>query len=287
MKDLNPENDYLSTKEFAEIVGVTTETLRHYARIGLLEPAKTVEKVKNKYYLYSPTQITTIKMIKVLSEIGVKLETIRTLAENRTPEGMLKLLHKHENIVADEMRFLHKVSSVIGTFHSLLSEGISATESEFTMSEVHERNIILGKANDFRGSTGFFREYVRFCNSEQEPKLDLSYPIGGYFENMDIFLNEPSQPSRFFTIDPNGRDIIPQGLYLQGFTRGYYGVTGDLPERMVAFAKKNSLVFTGPVYNIYLFDEVSVTDPTQYLLQISAAVKATKRVQSRRPLRSQ
>ena len=38
------------------------------------------------------------------------------------------------------------------------------------------------------------------------------------------------------------------GLYLTGYTRGYYGHVNDLPERMSAFAEKHDLVFTRPVY---------------------------------------
>ena len=68
-----------------------------------------------------------------------------------------------------------------------------------------------------------------------------------------------------------------------GYTRGYYSRTNDLPARMAEFAKKNGLLFNGPVYNIYLFDEVSVVDPDWYLLQASASVRETRRVPSRRP----
>ena len=82
-----------------------------------------------------------------------------------------------------------------------------------------------------------------------------------------------------------GADKKAAGLYLVGYTRGYYGETNDLPARMRDFAKKNGLIFNGPVYNIYLFDEMSVADPKQYLLQVSASVKETRRVPSRRPVR--
>jgi len=90
---------------------------------------------------------------------------------------------------------------------------------------------------------------------------------------------------RFFSNDPKGHEQKAAGLYLVGYTRGYYGQTNDLPERMTAFAKKSGLVFTGPVYNLYLFDEISIDDPNQYLLQASASVMETRRVPTRRPQR--
>lgn len=75
---------------------------------------------------------------------------------------------------------------------------------------------------------------------------------------------------------------MPAGLYLVGYTHGYYGQTNDLPGKMAAYAKKHGLVFNGAVYNIYLTDETSVIDPDQYLLQVSASVSETRRVPSRR-----
>jgi DNA-binding transcriptional MerR regulator len=231
---------------------------------------------------YSPTQITTVKIIRVLSEMRVPLDTIKGLAKERSPEKVLKLLSKHRDLIEDNLRFLNEARSVIDTFVGLLSEGIRITETEFTISELPEKNIILGDVNDFSGSFSFFSEFVRFCAEPKIPKLNLSYPVGGYFDSMDVFLDEPSRPTRFFSLDPKGCQVKETGLYLTGYTRGYYGQTNDLPERMEAYAKSNGLVFSGPVYNIYLNDEISVTDPEQYLLQVSASVIETRRIPGRR-----
>jgi hypothetical protein len=47
----------------------------------------------------------------------------------------------------------------------------------------------------------------------------MSFPVGGYFEDMDAFMKKPSQPTRFFSIAPKGTDLKPAGLYLIGYTR--------------------------------------------------------------------
>ena len=280
------EDWLIPIKEFAELVGMTPEALRHYDRKGLFHPAKRGKKGENKdYRYYAPPQITVVKMFRVLAEIGLPLNTIGELARDRTPEKLIKLLSKQKRILEDEIDFLKECLSVISVFLELLNEGISATENELHVKKMPEMRIILGGTNDFDGSVGFYREFTRFCTAPQEPKLNLSYPIGGYFESMDVFMAKPSQPTRFFSLDPNGNDKVQEALYLTGYTRGYYGQTNDLPERMAAFAKKNGLVFAGPVYNIYLFDELSVAEPERYLLRASALVKETRRAPSRRPLK--
>jgi len=275
--------EFLTIKEFAGFVGMTVAALRHYDKIGVFLPAKHGIDFENKYRYYSPSQITTIKMIRVLTEIGVTLKEIKELADNRTPEKLIKLLSRNKDKVADEIRFLHEVFSVIDAFMDLLSEGISVTESKITVSEMPEKRLILGGENDFAGTIGFYREFIRFCNTPCEPKLNMSYPVGGYWSSMAAFLDEPSRPMRFYSLDPKGWEQRAAGLYLNGYTRGYYGEVRNLPERMAAFAEKNSLVFSGPVYNTYLFDEISIADSDNYLLQVSASVMETRRIPSRRP----
>ena len=283
MSKKNLEKDFLSIKEFAGFVGMTVSALRHYDNSGIFLPVKRGEEFKNKYRYYSPTQITMVKMIQVLTEIGVPLKEIKELENDRTPEKVTKLLSRNRGKIADEIRYLQEVYSVINAFTDLLNEGISAAEMEIYVSEMPEKRLILGGLNDFSGTTKFFGEFIRFRNDPYEPPLNMSYPIGGYWSSMTAFLDEPALPMRFFSLDPKGHERRETGLYLNGYTRGYYGQTNGLPERMAAFAQKNGLIFTGPVYNTYLFDEISIADPERYLLQVSASVSETRRVPSRRP----
>lgn len=283
MSDKDLQGDFLSINEFAKFVGISASALRHYDHMGVFIPARRGTEFENKYRFYSPLQITTVKMIRVLTEIGVPLKTIKELTQSRTPERIIKLLRKNKDMVAGEIGFLREAHAIISTYLDLLNEAISISETEISVSEMPEHRIILGGLNDFNGETGFMREFTRFCDAPHEPTLNMSYPIGGYFEDMAVFLHEPSQPTRFFSLDPKGYEQKATGLYLTGYTRGYYGQTNDLPKQMARFAKKNGLVFSGPVYNIYLTDELSVMDPDQYLLQVSASVRETRRVPSRRP----
>ena len=281
----NLDSDFISIKEFADFVGIPASALRHYDRYGVFSPAKHGIEFQNKYRYYSPLQITMVKMIRILVEIGVSLSTIKELSLYRTPEIVLKLISKYKNKVYYEIRFLQDVGSVISTFTDLLNEAMSVTETELTIKEMTGKQIILGDITDYTDEIGFVREFVRFCSAPHEPKLNMSFPIGGYWYGMADFLNEPSRPSRFFSLDPKGYEQKEAGLYIVGYTRGYYGQTNDLPQRLAAFTKKNGLLFSGPVYNLYLLDEISVNDPMQYLLQASASVKETRRVHSRRPRR--
>ena len=98
---------FLNISQFADIVKLTTETLRHYDREGIFPAAQIIGNSKHNHQrLYNPTQITKAKMVHVLSEIGVKLADIKELVDNRTPALAMKLLSKQQSIIADELQLL-------------------------------------------------------------------------------------------------------------------------------------------------------------------------------------
>ena len=180
MNDNDFEKDFLSISEFAEFVDITDSSLRHYDKRGIFSPAKSHDEFGNKHRYYSPIQITTIKMIRVLTEIRVPLETIKELAQNRTPVNMLRLLRKHSEEIRDKINSWQEIYSVIQTFSELLYDAITVTENEISVSEMPEKRIILGDSTDFSGTTSFYREFMRFCHDSHEPKLNMAYPVGGY-----------------------------------------------------------------------------------------------------------
>ncbi|MDR2447818.1 MAG: MerR family transcriptional regulator [Treponema sp.] len=270
-------DDYLSIGEFARIVGITPHSLRKYDNKGIFSPAARGDRLENDYRYYAPMQITTVKMIRVLTKIGVPLNTIREMAESRTPEKLIKLLQKQKEELAGEIRFLREAHSIIATFLDFIIKGLHADESEIFVREGPERRIVLGEANEYKYGEGFFGAFARFCAARHTPELNLAYPIGGRFDSMERFLGDPARPPRFFSHDPNGKDSMAAGLYLTGYTRGYYGQTNGLPRRIAEYAEQNGLTFIGPVYNTYLLDELSMTDPERYLLQVSASVSEARR----------
>jgi len=282
MNRKNLDNDLLTVSEFSKYVGIKADLLRHYDEIGAFVPEERGDGDKNKYRYYSPMQITVAKMIRVLRECGVPLKEIVSLKENRNPELILKLFNKQGNFISEKIRELTDTASVIREYTDLLNVSARANEDKFAITPIESRQIILGEKTDFTGETGFMREFLKFCNATHSPRLNTSFPIGGYWENIDSFLAESSRPERFFSLDPSGKTTKEGGLYLIGYTRGYYGETNDLPKRITEYAEKNELVFDGPVYNIYVTDEISEKNPDNYLLEVSASVTEKRTVNDTR-----
>jgi hypothetical protein len=109
---------------------------------------------------------------------------------------------KYKALLAEEIHFLQGAYSVINTYSELMTEGISSMEAEISIAEMPARQIILGDRNGYTGEKEFIKAFVRFCSDIHEPKLNLSFPVGGYWEDMSMFLENSSLPKRFFPSAP-------------------------------------------------------------------------------------
>jgi DNA-binding transcriptional MerR regulator len=286
--------DYLSIKEFSKLSGIEQTTLRYWDDIGLFSPAR--RDPENNYRYYTPEQIIAVNFITVLSDLSIPLKTIGEIEIGRTPEKVVTLVERQERILDMEMRRLRECYSIIHSRLELiyygkrvvngftLVDGVrvenSADRQDGTWVDVNEiaimqrdkKSYVLGPPNEWEEGEPFFENFIKFCGASDDMRINLSFPIGSSHNDFESFLRDPGQPDHFFSLDPTGNKVRKAGKYLIGFSVGYYGDFGDLAERMTAYIKEKSLKVQGPVFTLYLLDEVCVADPNQYVSQVSVAV---------------
>jgi len=262
--------ELLSIKEFSKLSGIEVTTLRYWDDIGLFSPVTRDED--NNYRYYSPQQVIAVNFITVLSNLRVPLKTIRGAKPERDPESIISLIEQQENYLDSEMRRIRDSYSIIHTRRDLIKQGLRADPSKISVSEFEERSIIIGPRNVFPEGKGFYEPFMNFCRQAQNLRINLSYPIGGMHNSMEAFVSNPSEPDHFFSLDPTGNSCQAAGRYMVGYARGFYGEMDNLPERMMAYAEDHALTFSGPLYAVYLHDEICQNDPAEFLAQISVAV---------------
>jgi DNA-binding transcriptional MerR regulator len=262
---------FYSVKEFAKLTGVETTTLRFWDAIGLFSPEK--RDPENNYRYYSLPQITAVNFVSVLSDLKIPLKKISELRRGRNPKSFIKLLERKEKELDMELRAVRVCSSVIHARRELIDYGLRV-EEEARISVLYreEKTIILWPRNEYKEGETFMEPLAAFVNKAKEYRINLNFPIGGYWDSLEAFQKAPTQPDRFFSIDPTGTQKRKEGRYLVGFVRGYYGQMGDLPDRMVACAKENRIPIYGPTYVIYLHDEICTQNSTEYLAQVCVAI---------------
>jgi len=262
------ERDLLTIKEFAERTGIKESTLRHYDTIKLFQP---ILRGENGYRYYSAQQTIAINLIHVLSNLNVPLKTISEMQIERTPERMLELLHSHQLELNRELFRLQQAYAVIHTYCELIQKGLTVHDLSINKQWMGAMHIQLGPMNDF-SSGNFYDSFYNYLKQLDNGRLSTAYPVGGYYNSADAFFNAPGEPTNFFSILPAGRNTKEAGDYLVGYTRNYYGNLGDFPGYMRNYAQEHKLFLSGPVYEIYLHDEISLTDPDRYLVQVSMSL---------------
>ena len=266
--------DMLSINEFAKLSGIEATTLRYWDEIGLFTPA--MRDPRNNYRRYSAQQVITANFITVMSSLDIPLKAIAQADDNRDPESIVAMIEQQEKVLDKEMIRLQESYSIIHTRRELINYARKVDESQIGVISVDAREIILGPPSNFKAGNSFYEPFVQFYQQAKSLRINPKLPIGGYHENMDSFLRAPGQPYCFFSLDPTGNSRWEAGEYLTGFVRGYYGEFSDLPDRMAAYAEAHALVCTGPVYSMYLLDEICYKDPDQYLAQVAVAVTKPK-----------
>ena len=266
------DQDFLSIREFSKLTGVKQSTLRHYDEIKLFQPVKRGE---NGYRYYSISQTIMVNCLNVLKSLRIPVKKVFQFKDERTPEQILAFLKEQEMELNQELFRLQQAYALIHTYTGMIQEGLLADENEIKVQRMPETPIEIGAVNDF-SSGSFYESFFKFLKKISVRKIDSAYPIGGYYDTLDEFFSASGQPTRYFSLVPTGHDVKKAGDYLVGYTRGYYGELGDLPGRMQEYAKKHKLTLKEPVYEIYLHDEISHSDPDKYLIQASIPVVSKK-----------
>lgn len=104
------EREYFSITDIARMQNVTTETLRHYDRIGILEPAYINEHGKR---FYTPQQYEALGTIRDLAQSGIELTEIKDYLDNRTLETSRELLHLQQARLHIEIEKLHNMLQMV------------------------------------------------------------------------------------------------------------------------------------------------------------------------------
>ena len=85
---------YFSIGEAAKAVHTTTETLRHYDRIGLVKPSKKDEWTKYRYY--TEQDIIRLNTVRLLQLMDLPLQEIKKVLEYDDLEKMVNAEWKKE-----------------------------------------------------------------------------------------------------------------------------------------------------------------------------------------------
>ncbi len=97
---------YYTVGEAAEKANTTSETLRHYDRIGLVRPSKKDEWTNYRYY--TDPDIVRINTVRLLQMMDIPLSRIKEVLEYEDLESVIAFLEKAEKHADQKIRELRE-----------------------------------------------------------------------------------------------------------------------------------------------------------------------------------
>lgn len=270
-------NDLLSISEMAKLRRVTTETLRHYDRIGLFKPIYT--NPETGYRFYSFMQFETLGTIKELTQMGMKLEEIKEYMSHRNLEESINVMEKQhalllreiqekeslEKVITDKINFLHSLKN-----NTLLDKVFLRHFPErYLISEGKSGMSLKQMCVEITRLEGFLSEVApvfatnrvgAFCYSPitSIQAEDKSFDYAPFLECSKKYKKHP-----LFK-------IIPESDYVCVRYNGRFGRHAEAFELVKDFMAKNHLEQNGYFYTNYELD-ITLTDnhdDTILLLQV-------------------
>lgn len=269
----------LSITELAKLRKVTSETLRHYDRIGLIKPDYVDPETKYRYY--SIRQYEKLGTIRELRQLGMSLDDIVDYFTNRNVKKSIMILEKHREMLHKEIKEKLLVDMILRRKLRFLAELTSLPPTNVVFERVFPKRYMI----TFDELAGGPREHA-FAFTKLEWYLNETAPIlasdrvGVYTDETILQKTDsyvPSSPMLLVednAIDSEFKKSIYPGLYLcMYYNNGELEKYHESFEIIKDYMKINQMCVSGMIFQIYKLDVTLTGDRMETIMEIQVPVK--------------
>jgi len=266
-------DNLMPISKFAELCGVSRQTLIYYDKIGIFHPGHADEK---GYRFYSLLQHEEFSLISMLAELDTPLEEIKNYLEYKNAETFLSLLKQKEQAVTKKINKLNSISRLIKERQKITGEALEIVEPEkVTFNRQPEAKIILSKPIE-DDDPAIFPEVVSELDNLLKRKNIETYEFGAIVKKENLVLPFDYKIAWFYTTtysDTDGTTVKPEGLYASTCHRGNYDTIGISYRRLLSCLSENGWLITGDSYETDLLGSYTQKNENEYLTRVSIPVK--------------
>lgn len=272
---------YLSITELSRRKKITTETLRHYDRIGLFKPDYVSPDSGYRYYSYR--QCDKISTIIELRNLGLSLKEIQDYMSHRNVESSYELLAVKRDEIAERIEQLTRTQREIEDKVDRLKAALEKDPVEnFSYVEYPDRYVLT--APQYRTNIDEYLYDVMIL----EEQLKGSVPIFatdhvGALVNRDSFINREPELSRVACIraeemltDSMAKEKltkVPAGKYLRYTGRGQFRAGCPGAVELLDYLEGNHLKVQGNImeYSQVDLDVTDIQEEQVYVVEVPVA----------------
>ena len=204
---------YFSVGEAAKAAHTTSETLRHYDRIGLVKPSKKDEWTNYRYY--TEQDIVRLNTVRALQVMDLPLKEIKKVLEYDDLEKIIGFLEQTEKKADEKMAALQYSKSKIALAKADYERKLKARDhlTGTVLKEIPERVILLSDTLEVPTLDNLWN-YLSHFYDKVTPELKDEF----YFEDMAGIYSEEGLTRLFAVcvryVDIDGLKVLPAGKYL-------------------------------------------------------------------------
>jgi DNA-binding transcriptional MerR regulator len=260
--------------ELAKLFHISTDTLRHYDRIGLLDPDN---EPNSDYRYYNLASFFKLSRILFLKSLDISLGDIKIYMNNKNRYNLLRLLKKKEEEIDLKINTMNNLKKKIQTKLELF-ESINSELDQVRIKRIPERMGVFLEMNDVEND---FEIIHTFKRNEKYLK-NSSWLIEGQIytslskENMDKrVMNKFRYFIEVVTPDSNPcrqMKVIPESEYACIAFLGPYRDMGKHYELLINWINENGYQIAGDSIEKNIVDYGFSDSEHEYISEIQIPV---------------
>lgn len=264
---------YLTTGQFAKLVGVSKHTLFFYDEKEIFKPVKVKT---NGYRYYSLKQVETFSVISALKDIGMPLDDIKAYLNNRSPQLFVDLLEKEADNLKKRIDELEKLHTVMKEKKAVTSQTLCHSLNEYIIEEVGSRYFYLTEVSDVLDTKAYYQSYQSHFSKLEMKTRRTSWLEGLMVPTSEITDQLAAYKGYIYTELKNKQDSnfeLRGGTYLVKYIRGDDDdvLTGYL--QLKQYADVHGYTIGQYFFEDLVLDELSINEYDQYVYKLSMQIE--------------
>jgi DNA-binding transcriptional MerR regulator len=269
---------FLSIGDFARASHLTVKTLRHYHRIGLLEPAAIDQH--SAYRRYSTDQLPIARVIRRLRELDMPLAEIRGLLAAAEPESRREHIEAHRARLHSDLdrtrRALVALDDLLDPDRSGQAGGVSVRRVPAAPAAAITEVVDAADGSDWlHGALGEL--YGTLAARGAEPLG----PAGGIYLD-DVFTRHRGEMTVFVpcaaVVPEIGRvrgRTVPAGDFAVIMHAGHPAEVDRSYAELATYVARHALAVDGPIREYYPVSPRDTADPSRWRTEIAWPILMT------------
>ncbi len=260
---------YLNITQLSKILNISTETLRHYDRIGLFKPDYIDPETRYRYYAVS--QIEHIDTILELKKMEMKLSDIKDFMENRTVELSYQLMIQKEKEleleINEKKNTLKIIKDKIKRIEKMRENDYALNKTEWEIKNLpKEKFLVSENVRDESELKNYLLDVTRLKKNLKEKVFIFATNFVGSLIDFESFSDPVSHSFKRQAILPLSKCrkkiecgnvyTMPSGEYLCGAGNGLFTYDSDTHKEITQWLKiRNYEVYGNPLE----FDDIDIS----------------------------